>query len=173
LSNPTSTTDQSQTDNVEIAPSATVDPGQLIRIHARFPGEPANVLFSYLAPESNIAVHDPGSAEIGTTIIRADDDRYAYWIDTARMRGGKGWWYFYSEDPDRSKRRAKVGTFIVRNTPRALIERPVRAPALSAVGSDSGLYLLGADAPNDAPSNTKVLVGVAVGLAVGLAFSAL
>lgn len=105
------------TEAVEAQP-VTVDPGQIIRVNARFPGSPENVRFSYLPPQSNEAVHD--QANDLNTLIQREGDLYHYSIDTRQMRGGLGWWYFVSEDPNLQKRRAKVGKFIVREVPTAL-----------------------------------------------------
>jgi hypothetical protein len=102
------------------APLVTIDPGQVIRINARFPGAPQKILFSYLPPRGSKAVHDPGYGTEGSNIQR-EGDLYHYVIDTERMHGGIGWWYFYSQDSDLSKRRAKVGQFVVRDVPRTLI----------------------------------------------------
>jgi hypothetical protein len=101
-------------------PAVTVDPGQIIRINARFPGSPAVVRFSYLPPQSTTAIHDPDAHTAGTQIQHAGDDLYYFDIDTRQMRGGLGWWYFVSEDPDPRKRRAKAGQFTIRDVPQAL-----------------------------------------------------
>lgn len=122
--------------------STLVDPGQVIRVEARFPGDPKNVLFSFLPPNSKTVTHDPGCATAHTKISR-NGDHYSYFIDTAGMFGGQGWWYFYSEDPYYEKRRAKVGTFIVRDVPRELIDRnPILV--LKKQGH-AGMDLIGAD----------------------------
>lgn len=156
------------TSEAEHAPSATVDPGQIIRINAHFPGEPANVMFSWLAPGAAVAQHDPGAGNPASQIKR-DGNLYSFWIDTQEMRGGEGWWYFFSKDDDLSKRRAKVGTFIVRDVPDALLNRfPPHNAVTTIIGGDSGLHLLGADASDDASDGTKVLVGAGIGLALGL-----
>ena len=164
-------TETTTTTNPERAPSAIVDPGQVIRVNAHFPGEPANVLFSYLAPGADKAYHDLGVNDISTKIVR-DGNLYSFWIDTHGMQGGKGWWYFYSEDDDLSKRRAKVGIFIVNDVPRALLDRS-SPPPTSLVGeiADDGLSLLGADAPDDAPAPKALLVAAGIGLALGLALA--
>jgi hypothetical protein len=107
------------------APVVTVDPGQVIRVNARFPGSPETIRFSFLPPQSADAIHDPGAYDAETQIRRDGDDLYCYSIDTRQMRGGLGWWYFVSEDPDPSKRRAKVGKFIVRDVPPALYSSSV------------------------------------------------
>jgi hypothetical protein len=105
------------------APSiVTVDPGQVIRINARFPGDPSSVRFSFLSPQSKQATHDPGAHEVDSKIENSGD-LYYYSIDTRGMRGGLGWWYFVSDDEDPSKRRAKVGRFIVRDVPMELIAK--------------------------------------------------
>ena len=163
-------TETTTTTNPERAPSAIVDPGQVIRVNAHFPGEP-NVLFSYLAPGADKAYHDLGVNDISTKIVR-DGNLYSFWIDTHGMQGGKGWWYFYSEDDDLSKRRAKVGIFIVNDVPRALLDRS-SPPSTSLVGEivDDGLSLLGADASDDAPAPKALLVAAGIGLALGLALA--
>jgi len=128
-------------------------------------------LFSYLAPGADKAYHDLGVHDISTKIVR-DGNLYSFWIDTHGMQGGKGWWYFYSEDDDLSKRRAKVGIFIVNDVPRALLDRSSPAPSPTLIGGDeSGLLLLGADVDDNASNHAPVLVGVGVGLALGLALA--
>jgi hypothetical protein len=148
------------------SPSVVVDPGQVIRVNARFPDSPETVLFSYLAPHSDVAVHDPGLGDPESKIER-EGDLYYYTIDTRGMSGGLGWWYFVSEDPDVKKRRAKVGKFTVRSVPRALLERNAPAATPAALGEDSGLDLLGCD-ETDEDHSKHVMIGL--GVAVGLAF---
>jgi len=127
---------QTTTERAVEVPAVIVDPGQVIRVNARFPGSPENIRFSYLPPRSSEAIHDPGVYDGETQIQQDDDGSYSFSVDTRQMRGGLGWWYFVSEDPDPSKRRAKVGKFIVRDVP----------PALYA----SSVTMLGADAPPQA-----------------------
>jgi hypothetical protein len=113
------------------APSiVTVDPGQVIRINARFPGDPASVRFSFMSPQTKGATHDSGALSPDSKIQNIGD-LYCYDIDTRNMRGGLGWWYFFSDDEDPSKRRAKVGRFIVRDVPLALL-----TPGEVVVGAD-------------------------------------
>lgn len=148
-------------------PPVTVDPGQVIRVNARFPNKPTKILFSYLPPHSDDAVHDPGAGEVSSQIQRdGDDDIYHYNIDTRGMRGGLGWWYFVSEDADPSKRRAKVGRFIVRDVPAALVNRNYEV----ALDSEpSGFDLLGAElATDDDSSVSPVLIGVGVVIGAAL-----
>lgn len=153
------------------APTVTIDPGQVIRVNARFPGDPQRVLFSFLPPKSETATHDPGFGAEDSLLEREGDDLYVYSIDTRDMHGGEGWWYFVSEDDDLKKRRAKVGKFIVRGVPRALLERRTAEPVVEAplpkVREEDGFDLLGADVnDDDGITPTQVVVGLAV--AIGL-----
>lgn len=165
-------TETPKTSEPERAPSTIVDPGQIIRINAHFPNEPANILFSFLAPGAAKAHHDLGIHDISSKIIR-DGNLYSFWIDTQGMQGGEGWWYFFSQDSDLSKRRAKVGTFIVNYVPVALLDRSTPETAVTLIGGydDDGLSLLGAEAHDDAANHGRILVAAGVGLVIGLALS--
>lgn len=120
----------------EEAPPVVVDPGQVIRVVARFPDFPDDVFFSFMPPNSNKAVHDPGAGKPGSR-IKQNGDLYSFALDTSLMEGGLGWWYFQSKDRDPSKGRAKVGRFVVRDVPRALIDRD---RALIGHGSSFDLF---------------------------------
>lgn len=152
------------------APPVTIDPGQVIRVNARFPGEPQRVLFSFLPPKSENATHDPGFGVEGSLLEREGDDLYFYSVDTRGMHGGEGWWYFVSEDDDTKKRRAKVGKFTVRDVPRALLERhaaPVPTAAPTQAHEDDGFDILGAvSEDDDGLSPTHVVVGLAVAIGI-------
>lgn len=113
----TSTTEKTLQETVE------VDPGQVLCVTARFPGNPQRILFSYLAPGAWSAVRDLAFGEPGSKIERVDDGTYRRLVDTRGMRSGQGWWYFSSEnDPDPlAGQRARVGRFTVRYAPRALV----------------------------------------------------
>lgn len=168
----TETTETTKTEVAAVeAPPVTVDPGQVIRVNARFPNEPTNVFFSFLAPQSDVAVHDPGIGKDESQIKR-EGDLCHYSIDTRGMRGGLGWWYFVSEDSDPTKRRAKVGRFIVRDVPRALLDR-TEPPQLREEAS--GLALLGATTINAPGASVRrerrVLIGL--GIVAGAAFALL
>lgn len=161
----TATTTNDPTPTVE-APPVTVDPGQVIRVNARFPNAPEKILFSYLPPNSDAAVHDPGVDMPGTEIQREGaGDLFFYSIDTRGMHGGLGWWYFVSEDDDASKRRAKVGKFLVRDVPRALTDRSYARPAAADRAYEAdGFDLLGA-VDSSEPEMPRGLVGAAIGAA--------
>lgn len=89
-----------------------------------------------MPPQAQKAVHDPGFDAPDTLIKCEAPNLYYYTIDTRGMRGGIGWWYFYSEDDDYTKRRAKVGKFDVTDVPRALVDRDVK-PEIVGGGSPS------------------------------------
>jgi len=89
-------------------------------------------LFSFLPPQTEVATHDPGFSAPATLLKRDAPDLYHYNIDTRGMRGGVGWWYFYSEDDDVTKRRAKVGKFVVTDAPRSLIDRTFEHDVIGA-----------------------------------------
>jgi hypothetical protein len=127
------------------------------------------VLFSYLPPGGDAAVHDPGAGAVGTHIKRDEgSDLYHYSIDTRMMRGGLGWWHFVSEDADPSKRRAKVGKFTVRDVPRALLEREKPAVHWTVpVPEDHGFDMLGALPDGAEPQDDRALIGVGIGVAIG------
>lgn len=156
-----STSQETTTEAVE-APTVSVDPGQIIRVNARFPDAPESIRFSFLPPQTVMATHDPGAYEIETKIQREGADLYYYNIDTRLMHGGLGWWYFYSDDSDPEKRRAKVGKFVVRDVPRALL-------------TDKVVEVGGGEAPKTAaPARWPWIVGSAVaGTAVGALIGAL
>lgn len=132
---PNSTEESTQTTPTIEAPLVHVDPGQVIRINARFPGSPKKILFSHLPPQTKDAVHDPGFGASGTLIKLDAPDLYYYIVDTRGMCGGLGWWYFYSEDDDYTKRRAKVGKFVVTDVPQALVDRSIQHEVLGAAPS--------------------------------------
>lgn len=143
-----------------------VDPGQIIRINARFPDGPASVQFSFLPPRCKKAIHDAGAYALGS-MIENSGDLYRYNIDTSGMRGGLGWWYFSSDDPDPGKRRAKIGKFFVRDVPQALFEQR------TIMGSSGrGLDLLGAtDLDINDLKSKAILIGI--GAAIGVTTLAL
>jgi len=128
-----------------------------MRVNARFPGSPENIKFSFLPPKGIAAIHDPGAFTAETKIQRDGDDLYYYIIDTRQMRGGLGWWYFVSEDPDPSKRRAKVGRFVVRDVPTSLYANE--------------LVMLGSDVP--APSSRALWPWIATSAVAGTLLGAL
>lgn len=160
-----STPSPSQTETTDASlPVVHVDPGQVIRINARFPGNPEKVFFSFLPPRTKKAVHDPGADHELTLIRREHGDLYYYTINTKQMPGGVGWWHFYSEDPDPAKCRAKVGTFVVRDVPAALLERP--EPIEDE--EPSGLDLLGLAEDGEDDYTTPILIGLGVAAVVGV-----
>ena len=148
---------------------------------AAFPGKPERVLFSHLAPGADVAVHDPPFGAPGSKIELLPSGVYRRVIDTRGMRGGRGWWYFSSEDDANPAdlQRARVGQFEVRDVPRALLERDVTATHSSSqvvrsVGAveqpraATGYELLGRSARCESEKTLLWLLGikVAVGLAV-------
>lgn len=94
-----------------------VHPGQRITVTADFGGVPKHVGFSYLAPGDEVATEDPGFGEKGSKIKCTSPTSFRRAISTKGMRGGDGWWYFYSDDLER----ARVGKFRVLDAPPALV----------------------------------------------------
>ena len=168
---PTSTLSPSRQTTTEVkeAPTVMADAGQSIRINARFIGNPARVAFACLAPRTKKALFDPGVNMPGST-IRQDGDLFYIYIDTRGMRGGLGWWRFYSEDPDIAKCKAKVGRFIINETPLALYETPPQGESfLGGLGGLEALDLLGANGDDDHKvADAVVLTTVGIATAVGI-----
>lgn len=98
-----------------------MDPGQPIRVSAWFAN--GHVLFSYLAPNSEVPFHDPGYGHENSQLEHLGGDVYRYTIDTRGMFGGEGWWYFTNDARDVRDQRAKLGRFNVREAPRSLVDR--------------------------------------------------
>jgi hypothetical protein len=70
---------------------------------------------------------------------RGEDGLHTYTIDTANFRAGKAWWYFRSYDEDLKLRRAKAGSFIVEDIPRALLA-PRQTPVFESGFDSLGVY---------------------------------
>lgn len=89
-----------------------------------------------MAPRDEGAIHDPGYGQEGSQIKHLGNDLYRYTIDTRRMMGGEGWWYFRCDSDDPDQLRAKLGRFTVREAPRALVD-PATAPKTTISGYDA------------------------------------
>lgn len=143
-----------------------MDPGQIVRVGAKFNGDPERVLFSYLPPGSNVAVHDPGFGKPGSRLERLVPTVYRYVIDTRKMQGGLGWWHFSSEDDKNpvTLQRAKLGKFVVRDAPAALFDHEPKMPIIAGAPIPlpveqprvaSGYSLLGASVEPLSPRGKK------------------
>jgi hypothetical protein len=150
-----------------------IDPGQNIRIEVEFEGEPEAVRFSYMAPGETVAVHDRLGTD-GSKIKHPSINTYRRKIDSRGMKSGQGWWYFAGDDDanDGDRQSAKLGKFIIRDAPAALVSpdppavtAPVRTAGATrgAARAVRGIDLLGAE------MRTAPVPGWFVGIVSGVA----
>lgn len=109
------------------APDIVVERGNPVIATVTFGwGNPDEVFFSYLVPDSERPYVDDGFGQDKTKIEWLNDGVYRYTIDTTDFESGAGTWHFWGKWNTPSKRRpynkaSIFGTYFVLPAPKQLL----------------------------------------------------